>query len=104
MRIGMIQFVMPQLTINLPENVMPWLARQAESENTTPERYITSHVLYSMKQEESCDQVSSAPRQRQLEDVLEERDKGPFVPVPNDLVDRVMEKALARIRQRQAHF
>jgi hypothetical protein len=41
--------------------------------------------------------------QSQLEDILEERDKGPFIPVPHDLVDRVMERAMARIRQRQAH-
>ncbi|MCX6854997.1 MAG: hypothetical protein NTV80_08845 [Verrucomicrobia bacterium] len=94
---------MPQLTINLPESVMPWLARRAENENTTPEKYNTSLVLYSMKLEESCDQASAAPGQRQREDILEERDKGPFVPVPNDLADRVMEKAMARIRQRQAH-
>ena len=29
-----------------------------------------------------------------LEDVLEVRDKGPFIPFPDDLVERVMEKVL----------
>lgn len=94
---------MPQLTIDLPEAAMPWLTRQAENENTTPERYLTSHVLYSMKQDESCVQECTDPTNKQLEDLLEERDKGPFVPVPHDLVDRVMMKAMERVRQRQAH-
>lgn len=94
---------MPQLTIDLPEAAMPWLARQAEIENTTPERYLTSHVLYSMKQDESCVQECADTAQKQLEDLLEERDKGPFVPVPHDLVDRVMMEAMERVRQRQAH-
>ena len=31
-----------------------------------------------------------------LEDVLEERDQGPFIPVPDDLVKRVMEKAVKK--------
>jgi hypothetical protein len=94
---------MPQLTIDLPEAAMPWLTRQAENENTTPERYLISHVLYSMKQDESCVQECTDPAKKQLEDLLEERDKGPFVPVPHDLVDRVMMKAMERVRLRQAH-
>ena len=94
---------MPQLTIDLPEAAMPWLTRQAENENTTPERYLISHVLYSMKQDESCVQECADPTNKQLEDLLEERDKGPFVPVPHDLVDRVMMKAMERVHQRQAH-
>ena len=92
---------MPQLTIDFPEAAMPWLTRQAESENTTPERYLTSHMLYSMAQENESAYSDSAQKQR--EDILEERDKGPFVPVPHDLVDRVMMKAMERVRQRQAH-
>lgn len=82
---------------------MPWLTRQAENENTTPERYLISHVLYSMKQDESCVQECADSAKKQLEDILEERDKGPFVPVPHDLVDRVLMKAMERVRQRHAH-
>ena len=93
---------MPQLTIDFPDAAMPWLTRQAENENTTPERYLISHVLYSMAQEEN-EPAYADPAQKQREDILEERDKGPFVPVPHDLVDRVMMKAMARVRQRQAH-
>ncbi len=38
-----------------------------------------------------------------LEEILEGRDKGPFVRVPDDLVERVMEQAVAGIREREAH-
>jgi len=93
---------MPQLTIDLPEAAMPWLTRQAENENTTPEKYLTAHVLFSMAQEENVT-IDSDSAHKQLEDILEERDKGHFVPVPHDLVDRVMGKAMERVRQRQAH-
>ena len=91
---------MPHLTIDLPEAAMPWLTRQAENENTTPERYIISHVLYSMNQEESC-----ATAQRQLEDILEERDKGPFVRITDSkaLRERIMDRALSRIKQTTTH-
>lgn len=89
---------MPQLTIDLPEDAMPWLIRHAESENTTPERYLISHVLYSMKQDESCVQECADSADKQLEDILEERDKGPFIEIKDlatyrrDLRSRVAER------------
>ncbi len=55
-----------------------------------------------MAQEESEPRYAD-PAQKQLEDILEARDRGPFVPVPHDLVDRVMGKAMERVRQRHAH-
>ena len=75
---------------------MPWLARQAESENTTPERYITSHVLYSMKQKET-----TGTGQRQLEDILEARDKGPFIEIADIETYRrnLRQKVLERVEQ-----
>ena len=75
---------------------MPWLARQAENENTTPERYIISHVLYSMKQEES-----TGAGQRQLEELLEERDKGPFIEIADIETYRrnLRQKVLERVEQ-----
>lgn len=88
---------MPQLTIDLPEAAMPWLTRQAENENTTPERYLISQVLYSMAQEEN-EPTYSDPARKQLEDILEERDKGPFIEITDlasyrrDLRARVAER------------
>ncbi len=52
--------------------------------------------------EEDRDPEYADPAQKKLEDILEERLKGPFIPVPDDLKERVMEKAMARVRQRQA--
>jgi hypothetical protein len=95
---------MPQLTIDFPESVMPWLARQAENENTTPERYLISHVLYSMAQEEDKPTYSD-PAQKRLEEILVERDKGPFIEITRDydLKGRVMARVKARLEQASAH-
>ncbi len=93
----MIVFYMPQLTIDLTEAAMPWLTRRAENENTTPEKYLTAHVLFSMAQEENVT-IDSGPAQKQLEDILEERDKGPFIEITDlaayrrDLRARVTER------------
>jgi hypothetical protein len=35
-----------------------------------------------------------------IEDILEDRSKGPFVPVPDDLVEQVMVRALERMKTR----
>lgn len=89
---------MPQLTIDFPESVMPRLTRQAENENTTPESYLISRVLDSMKQDESCVQECTDLAKKQLEDILEERDKGPFFKITDlaayrqNLRSRVVER------------
>ncbi len=95
---------MPQLTIDLPEAAMPWLTRQAENENTTPERFLISHVLCSMARDES-ELIYADPAQKHLEDILEERLKGPFIEITDldALKERVMAKALARVHQRSCH-
>ncbi len=89
---------MPEFTIHLPETLVPLLNRKAKEKNETPESYLSSFFAVSLKDEQESD-----PARQQLEDILEERDKGPFVPVPHDLVERVMEKAMERVRQRQTH-
>ena len=101
----MIHFVMPQLTINLPENVMPWLARQAESENTTPESYLVSYVISRSLSQEEKEPAYTDPAQKQLEEMLLERDQGPFIRITDSkaLRERVMAKALARVKQTTVH-
>ncbi|MFN0076213.1 MAG: hypothetical protein ACKVY0_07045 [Prosthecobacter sp.] len=91
---------MPQLTIDLPETIMPALTRKAEGWQQTPESFLSSYVVLCLENDE---QPAADPAREALEDILEERDKGPFVPVPDDLVERVMRKAMARIQQREAH-
>ena len=95
---------MPQLTIDVPETLMPLLTRKAEGARETPEEFIVSYLSVNLEHDghDSAQGMMSAERER-LEDILEERDKGPFVPVPEDLVERVMEKAMARIHGRKAH-
>ncbi|GEP44612.1 hypothetical protein [Brevifollis gellanilyticus] len=94
---------MPKLTIDLPDSVMPYLTQKAEGWKQTPEGFLSSYVVHALEHEEESEHEYADPSQKALEDILEERMKGPFVPVPEDLVDQVMEKAMERVRQRQAH-
>ncbi|MDI1314597.1 hypothetical protein [Prosthecobacter sp.] len=95
---------MPQLTIDVPETLMPLLTRKAEIGRETPEEFIVSYLSVNLDQNDlGPPQAMSSEEQEHLEDILEERDKGPFVPVPDDLVERVMEKAMARIHRHKAH-
>jgi hypothetical protein len=91
---------MPQFTIDLPETILPVLNRKAEGWKQTPEGFLSSYVMLCLENDE---QPAADPAREALEDILEERDKGPFVPVPDDLVDRVMKRALATIQQQHAH-
>lgn len=95
---------MPQLTIDVPETLMPLLTRKAEIGRETPEEFIVSYLSVNLEHDriDSVQGMTSA-EQQSLEDILEERDKGPFVPVPEDLVERVMKKAMARVHARTAH-
>ena len=95
---------MPQLTIDVPETLMPLLSRKAESGRETPEEFIVNYLSVTLEQGDlDSVQGMTLAEQERLEDILEQRDKGPFVPVPDDLVDRVMEKAMARVHAGTAH-
>jgi len=95
---------MPRITIDVPETLMPLLTRQAEIVQETPEEYIVSCLSVSLENgDREPAQGMTRAEQERLEDVLEERDKGPFVSVPHDLVERVMEQAMARIHRKNAH-
>lgn len=94
---------MPQLTINLPDALMPFLNRKANEGYESPENFVLSLVEMNHWQEEHSIDIAPDHRQETLEEILEERDKGPFIQVPDDLVERVMEKARARLLQRTIH-
>ena len=91
---------MPQFTIDLPETILPVLNRKAEGWQQTPEGFLSSYVMLCLENDE---QPAADPAREGLENILEERDKGPFIPVPDDLVDCVMKKALTSIQQQCAH-
>lgn len=89
-------FFMPQLTIDVPETLMPLLASKAEACGETPEAFIVSYLSDTLEYHHENVTVltgGDSDFHEQLEDLLEERDKGTFVPVSDDLVERVLEKA-----------
>ncbi len=69
---------MPQFTIDLPEAVMPALARKAQGWNKSPEGFLSSYLVTFL---ETDDEVPVDARREALEDILEERDKGPFITI-----------------------
>ena len=69
---------MPQFTIDLPEAVMPALARKAQGWNKSPEGFLSSYLVTFL---ENDDEVPVDARHEALEDILEERDKGPFITI-----------------------
>jgi hypothetical protein len=95
---------MPQFTIDVPETLMPLLTRKAEGWRETPEEFIVNYLSVNLEHDDrDPTEGMRSEAQERVEDILEERDKGPFVPVPDDLVERVMEKAMARVQRQKTH-
>ncbi len=93
---------MPQLTIDLPDTIMPALTRKAEGWQQTPESFLSSYVVLCLENDE---QPAADPARETLEDILEERDRGPFVEITdmNALRERVMARVAERLRKNVAH-
>lgn len=97
---------MPLLTIDVPETLMPLLASKAGACGKTPEDFIIGYLSDTL--EYLNDDVAvltgyGTIDPEALENILDGRDKGPFVPVPEDLVQRVMEKAMGGIQGDKAY-
>ncbi len=90
---------MPKLTIDLPDTIMPALTRKAEGRQQTPEGFLSSYVVLCLEHDA---QPAADPARTALEDILEERMKGPFVPLSKDWRREVMDKARASIRKTQS--
>ena len=94
---------MPKLTIDLPDTIMPALTRKAEGWQQTPESFLSSYVVLCLENDE---QPAADPAREALEDILEERDKGPFVPLPKDWRQQVMANArehVLKVRAAASH-
>ncbi len=89
---------MPQFTIDLPETILPVLLRKAAGWGQTPEAFLSKYVVLCL---ENDGQPTTYSRD-ELEDILEERDKGPFEPLPPNWTEQVMAKAKAHIQQVRA--
>jgi hypothetical protein len=90
---------MPQFTIDLPDELMPVLTRKAQAWNRSIERFLSDYIVMCLENEEAAPAVSVNERRETLEDILEERDKGPFVRIDDcdAFVERIMGRALARV-------
>ncbi|MDH4451754.1 MAG: hypothetical protein QE570_01060 [Verrucomicrobiota bacterium] len=91
---------MPEFTIQLPETLVPLLNRKAKEKNESPESYLASFFAVSLEDEQEAD-----PARQQLEDILEERDKGPFITITDmkALKEEVMTKVRERLQQKSSH-
>ncbi len=91
---------MPEFTIHLPETLVPLLNRKALENNESPESYLASFVTVSLEDEQAAD-----PARQQLEGILEERDKGPFITVTDmkAFKEEVMAKVRERLQQKSSH-
>lgn len=89
---------MPQLTLNLPDALMPYVNRKASEGYETAENYVIALLEMNQWQDAHPDFLAGAD-QGALEDILEERDKGPFIPLPDDWKEQVLEKARLRVKQ-----
>ena len=93
---------MPKLTIDLPDTIMPALTRKAEGWQQTLESFLSSYVVLCLENDE---QPAADPAREALEDILEERDRGPFVEITdmNALRERVMSRVAERLKKNVVH-
>jgi hypothetical protein len=84
---------MSQLTIDLPDDLMAFVNRKAHEGFESPENFVRTLVEMSRLEEEVEKENSAHPHREALEDILEARDKGPFIPLPSDWKEQVLEKA-----------
>lgn len=96
---------MPQFTIDLPDELMPVLTRRAQAWNRSIERFLSDYIIMCLENEEEAPAVSADAGREALEDILEERDKGPFVVFDDRdaFVERIMARVRARIEGTAAH-
>ncbi len=96
---------MPQFTIDIPDDLMPVLNRRAQAWNRSIERFLSDYIVMCLENEEAVPAVPADAGREALEDILEERDKGPFIKIDDReaFVERIMTRALARIERSAAH-
>jgi len=87
---------MPQFTIDLPDELMPVLIRRAQAWNRSIERFLSDYIVMCLENEEEAPADSARDA---LEDILEERDKGPFITIDDPVAfsEGIMAKVRARL-------
>ncbi len=95
---------MPQLTIDVPETLMPLLTRKAEGWRETPEEFIVNYLSVTLEHDDrDPTQGMRSEAQERLEDILEERDKGPFITITDMAAFREGIRARVMERVQQNH-
>jgi len=97
---------MPQLTIDVPDTLMPLLTPMAEAYGETPEEFIVHHLSMTLENpNEDVAVFMASEDQGRLEDILEKRDKGPFITITDmkALKEEVMAKVRERLQQKSSH-
>lgn len=84
---------MAQLTLDLPDDLTALVTHRAHLRHQSPETYIVSYLTGAFTESSEDKTVG----QHTLEDILEERDKGPFIPLPRDWKEQVMAKARVHV-------
>lgn len=90
---------MPELTIHLPDDLMAFVNRKGSEGFESPENFVLTLVEMSQLEEEVERENSAHPQREALEDILEARDKGPFISVPDNWTEIIMEKVKQRLRE-----
>lgn len=96
---------MSQITLNIPERLDAYIAVKMGEGYPSPESVILAAVEIAQRQEDEEVKVSlpgmTSGQREALEGTLEDRINGPFVPLGDDFVERVMSKAVSRAAQRR---
>lgn len=89
---------MPLFTIDVRDDLMPVLTRKAQAWNRSVERFLSDYIVMCLENEEKAPVDT---RREALEDILEERDKGPFITVTDMKAFRegVRARVMERVRR-----
>jgi len=91
--------IMTKITVTLPARLERYLQRKAREGYESPESFVLALVESCELQENRASdalELMGAPSRSALEDVLEKRSQGPFIPLREGWKQRVLEKALSR--------
>ena len=90
---------MAKITVTLPARLERYLQRKAREGYESPENFVLALVESCELQESRATdalELMDQPALTALDDVLERRAQGPFVPLREGWKQRVLEKALSR--------
>jgi len=90
---------MTKITVTLPARLERYLERKAREGYESPENFVLALVESCELQESRATdalELMETPARSALEDLLEERSRGPFVPLREGWKERVLKKATSR--------